>query len=479
MAAARHPALKLLLGLLVLAALLLEVLALVRNLGAHQRQQARAAEGLRQALFQARGALAPRLRPGGPEALAAALDAAEALLPGATLELLDPAGRALLRRGAPVAVAHWVDVRDLEASGPLGVYVVGPFPEAAPVLLGYALYPAGEARVVLRVAQPADELQRDLDERRELLRIHAASVALLLLVTLLALWSGRRAGAERAPGAGALVAYEAAMGHLRARELRLSEEHAAERLRLEQAVREKEALARAGELTAGLAHEVRNGLGTILGYARMLERAGLASELQAAAAAIREECETLASVVRRFVEYVREERLKAARFDLRRCLERVAAREERARSGAALVLVPGEPGEVWGDEELLERALENLLRNAREAAGAAGRVEVGARVDGASVEVSVCDDGPGLGSAGASALRPFRSTKPGGLGLGLPLAAKIARLHGGELRFGARAPRGLEVALRLPRDGSLVTESNAGSDDDRPAEPGRSPTGSS
>jgi len=63
------------------------------------------------------------------------------------------------------------------------------------------------------------------------------------------------------------------MERLRDRGEEMTQRHEAERQRMEDAIREKDALVRAGELTAGIAHEVRNGLGTILGYARMLERA--------------------------------------------------------------------------------------------------------------------------------------------------------------------------------------------------------------
>jgi two-component system sensor histidine kinase PilS (NtrC family) len=107
--------------------------------------------------------------------------------------------------------------------------------------------------------------------------------------------------------------------------------HEAERRRMEEAIRESEALARAGELTAGIAHEVRNGLGTIVGYARMLERSSLPEDPAAAARSIREECETLETVVRRFADFVKLERLQLGEADLARLLARVVAREARAR----------------------------------------------------------------------------------------------------------------------------------------------------
>jgi signal transduction histidine kinase len=68
--------------------------------------------------------------------------------------------------------------------------------------------------------------------------------------------------------------------------------------------------------------------------------------------------------------------------------------------------------------------------------------------DGALVAVS--DDGPGLPQEIRDGARPFATTKPGGLGLGLPLVRKIVALHGGTVTMHERSPRGLEVQLRLP-----------------------------
>jgi len=106
-----------------------------------------------------------------------------------------------------------------------------------------------------------------------------------------------------------------------------------------------------------------------------------------------------------------------------------------------------------GDEELLERAFENLVRNARDAAGRVGTVELGAWNESERVVVRVSDDGPGIPPERRQALRPFFTTRPGGLGLGLPIARKIVQLHEGRLDLLDRLPHGLEVRLSLPAAG--------------------------
>ena len=210
-------------------------------------------------------------------------------------------------------------------------------------------------------------------------------------------------------------------------------------------------MARAGELTAGMVHEVRNGLGTIVGYARLLEKASGATAEKDAARAILDECQTLETVVRRFMDFVRDESLNLVPFDMGRLLSRVSARESRSRPGGEVRLsdTVGLPALV-GDEELLERAFENLIRNGREAAGPGGHVDVSAETDGQGrLAVRIADDGPGMPAERRGTVQPFFTTKAGGLGLGLPMAQKIVRLHEGELELFGRL-RGLEVVVRLP-----------------------------
>jgi two-component system nitrogen regulation sensor histidine kinase GlnL len=242
---------------------------------------------------------------------------------------------------------------------------------------------------------------------------------------------------------------------LRDQGVEMTARHEAERRRMEDALHEKDALARAGELTAGIVHEVRNGLGTIVGYARLLERGEQPLEATKAGRSIREECETLEAVVRRFHEFIRQERLNLAPLDLTRVLSRVVDREVGGREGVTPSLRGVDrPLALRGDEELLERAFENLVRNAAEAAGeGGGHLEIEAGVDGPWVEVRIADDGPGLSPDHPSEVRPFFTTKAGGLGLGLPLARKILLLHGGSLRLVEGADGGVTAVVGLPVSG--------------------------
>jgi signal transduction histidine kinase len=427
---------------------LFEVFSLLQGVRSARRLRSRVAEEAGRRVEAARPALQEALAPGGERAWDAAAALALARGLGSEVEALDPTGRVVFSRPTVAPVAH--DLRPEERRSLVAGRLASVVAQDGPAVraLVYLPLPGGGA---LRVASPAPDLEDELRERQQVFLGHLASLAALLLAAALVLLP--REAEPRAPPEGALQAYEQAMERLRDRGEEMTQRHEAERRRMEDAIREKDALARAGELTAGIAHEVRNGLGTIVGYARMLERASLPEDPTAAARAIREECETLETVVRRFTDFVKLERLQPGESDLARLLARVVARERRAREEVQARLVGLDaPLVVRADEELLERAFENLVRNAVEAAAAGGRhVEVSAHEAGSEVEIRIEDDGPGLAPGHPGEIRPFYTTRPGGLGLGLPLARKIVLLHEGSLELTGRVPTGVCVRVCLPK----------------------------
>jgi signal transduction histidine kinase len=428
---------------------LFEILSLLQGVRSVRRLRARVAHDAEERVQAARPRLDAALAGGGEPAWDKAASLALSLGLAHEVDVLDSGGRVVFSRPATAPVADDLrpDERQRLAAGHLRSVVVQEGQEVrALVTLGL---PPGGRGASFRMASLAPDLEEELGERQQVFLGHLASLAALAVAAALALLS--REGERPASPEGALHAYEQAMEQLRDQGEEMSARHEAERHRMEEAIREKEALVRAGELTAGIAHEVRNGLGTIVGYARLLERASLPEDPAAAARAIREECETLETVVRRFTDFVKLERLQVGDTDLARLLARVVAREQRAREEVRTRLVGLDaPLVVRADEELLERAFENVVRNAVEAAAGGGRhVEVQARESAGQVEVRIDDDGPGLAADHPGEIRPFYTTRVGGLGLGLPLARKIVLLHGGSLELAARAPAGARVLVRL------------------------------
>jgi PAS domain S-box-containing protein len=207
---------------------------------------------------------------------------------------------------------------------------------------------------------------------------------------------------------------------------------------LEEQLRLKDTLARLGELTAGLAHEFRNGLATIHGYARLLDLDALPPTQRTYVEGLRQETDALGQIVTNFLNFARPTQLSVVPLDLRAIAERVAedVRLEVDRRGGT-ISVEGDWGTVDGDEVLLRQALSNLARNAVEAcAGAdiAPQIRIAAHTDAAAgvVRIQVSDNGPGIvASARERIFRPFFTTKRDGTGLGLALVQKIAVTHNG------------------------------------------------
>ncbi|HME91353.1 MAG TPA: HAMP domain-containing sensor histidine kinase, partial [Myxococcaceae bacterium] len=111
----------------------------------------------------------------------------------------------------------------------------------------------------------------------------------------------------------------------------------------------------------------------------------------------------------------------------------------------------GPPIQVRADADQLEQLLINLVRNAADAAlETGGGVQVSWRQNGATAEIVVADEGPGL-SDSANLFVPFFTTKPQGSGIGLVLSRQIAEAHSGSLTLqNAPSGHGCNALLRLP-----------------------------
>lgn len=226
---------------------------------------------------------------------------------------------------------------------------------------------------------------------------------------------------------------------------------------LEDQLRLKDSLARLGELTAGIAHEFRNGLATIHGYSRLVAPERLPEDYRPYLAGIRSETEELGQVVTNFLNFARPTELALAPFDMAAIVERATddvRQDLRARDGE--VVIRGRFGTINGDEVLLRQAVSNLLRNAVEAcveAGVEPRIAIDGQVDAEArlLRVTVSDNGPGIAPEVAERMfRPFFTTKSKGTGLGLALVQKIIVTHNGRVAAVPSDEGGARVTFTLP-----------------------------
>ncbi|MGE3707454.1 MAG: nitrogen regulation protein NR(II) [Vicinamibacterales bacterium] len=226
---------------------------------------------------------------------------------------------------------------------------------------------------------------------------------------------------------------------------------------LEEQLRLKESLATVGELTAGIAHEFRNGLATIHGYSKLFDLSTLPDHYRQYVTGIRTEAEALSEVVTNFLNFARPAELMLSRVDIRAICER-AAEEVRAEARAlgGDVTLRGTFGAVEGDEVLLRQAFSNLLRNAVEAcagASVAPVVVIRAEIDAAQrmSRVVVEDNGPGIPpEARERVFQPFFTSKRSGTGLGLALVQKIIVFHNGRIAVSSSDLGGASLQVSLP-----------------------------
>jgi signal transduction histidine kinase len=225
---------------------------------------------------------------------------------------------------------------------------------------------------------------------------------------------------------------------------------------LEQQLRLKEALARVGEMAAGLAHEFRNGLATIHGYARLLDPQALPERYRPYVEGIREETDLLGQMVTNFLGFARPEQVTLQPVPLERVVRRVAGDLQRELGEGGRVEVEGGWGTVDADEGLLRQMFVNLVRNAAEACQGSGtRPDIVLRggIDHRKgvCRVAVDDNGPGIPEdARERVFQPFFTTRSRGTGLGLAIVQKTAVLHNGRVAAGESPAGGGRIQVTLP-----------------------------
>ncbi len=224
---------------------------------------------------------------------------------------------------------------------------------------------------------------------------------------------------------------------------------------LQNQIKLKENFAALGEISAGIAHEFKNSIATILGYAQMSASENDVTTLQSYSKEIQKESQALSVIVTDFLNFAKPMHASIFETDLVELLKTVIADVKNLRPGDYEVRFQS-TGEaiVNCDSTLMRQSFLNLLINAAEALGGQGLISVSidALRERDSVRIVVEDTGHGIPARELSKIFfPFFTTKSQGTGLGLALVQKIIIAHNGRIEVQSTPGKGTRFTVTLPK----------------------------
>ena len=262
--------------------------------------------------------------------------------------------------------------------------------------------------------------------------------------------------------ASSFLVVAAIVGTISDRVARAREAERASRRELERAQRElraAERLASMGQLSAGIAHELNNPLGTILLYCHMLlKRLPPQDPQRADLEIVASEATRCGHIVKNLLDFARESRVEKTPTDLTALVNEVvrvmSARASAAGTSLSADVQDSLPAAVV-DTDKVKQVLVNLVENGLDAVsqGGAVRIRASAAADGGGVEIFVEDNGCGIPPENIDKLfTPFFTTKQAdkGTGLGLALAYGVVKMHSGDISVSSEMGHGTEFRIWLP-----------------------------
>jgi PAS domain S-box-containing protein len=203
-----------------------------------------------------------------------------------------------------------------------------------------------------------------------------------------------------------------------------------------------------GEISAGIAHELRNPMGVIAGYTKLLSKKADES-LKPTVDAIAKEINVMNRIISDFLSFAKPAEPDISDVDLKNMIKNCVSVVAGERGDIKTLLdINGLPV-IKGDEVLLRQAFTNLIQNAIESMPKGGELSIRSSL-GDSIEVSISDTGPGIAENIVNKIfLPFFTTKDKGTGLGLSIVQKIIVSHGGNI-FVDSGNKGTTFRIRFP-----------------------------
>jgi PAS domain S-box-containing protein len=221
----------------------------------------------------------------------------------------------------------------------------------------------------------------------------------------------------------------------------------------EERLAQQAALARLGQMAAVVAHEVRNPLAGIKGAVQVLmsRRASGDSDI-AVMRDIVARIDVLNALIEDLMMFARPRPPRLSPVSVRHLLDEAVTMLRRDPVGSSLeIQIEGDDGRISVDPDLIRATVLNLLLNAAQAMNGQGRIHLRSEQRDGTWTIEVRDAGPGIpAELRREVLEPFFTTKARGGGLGLPIAKRVAELHGGTLTLACPESGGTCVTVRLP-----------------------------
>jgi two-component system sensor histidine kinase PilS (NtrC family) len=226
--------------------------------------------------------------------------------------------------------------------------------------------------------------------------------------------------------------------------------------KLEAELRLKDRMAAVGELSAGIAHEIRNPLAAIAGSVQMLKKSeALSPQEQRLMSIVLRESERLNKSIADFLRFVKPQEKRPVEFDiaasLSETLDLLANSPELSPEHQIERRITPPSYTIVGDGDQIRQVFWNIARNAVQAMPRGGRLRVQTEVGDGRYDIVFADSGRGMSDSDQRRLfQPFRTNFPTGTGLGMAISYRIVQEHGGRIDVRSREGSGTMITVSLP-----------------------------
>jgi len=226
--------------------------------------------------------------------------------------------------------------------------------------------------------------------------------------------------------------------------------------KLEAELRLRDRMAAVGELSAGIAHEIRNPLAAIAGSVQMLQKSGsITPQEQRLMTIVLRESERLNKTIAEFLRFVRPQEKRTAEFDIAasisETLDLLANSAELRKDHSILREINPPSFTILGDGDQIRQVFWNIALNAIRAMAAGGALTVRAEPADGTYRIVFSDNGRGMSEADLRRLfQPFRTNFPTGTGLGMAISYRIVQEHGGRIDVQSKVGEGTAITVSLP-----------------------------